>query len=169
MTHVAASVAAVAAVKINCCPPSASLSSLFVSWLPPAQTRKIGRDITGRGGWKGSEMVDRARKRCLFYKERGRAPFFFLCATTSFFCSLFWSFFSVTIAPMALCLRVPLAAPRLSFPPSLTHSLFILGFTVSIPEGRSIACNGLSMKSPLRCWRKEAPLNRTLTLFLRSF
>lgn len=52
---------------------------------------------------------------------------------------------------------------------SLARSLFILGFTVSIPEGRSIDCNSLSMKSPLCCWRKETPLNRMLTLFLRSF
>lgn len=76
MTHVAASVAAVAAVKISGCPPSASLFSLFVSWLPPAGAE----DPTGhygRRGWEGSEMVDRVRKRCLFYKERGRAPFFF--------------------------------------------------------------------------------------------
>lgn len=52
---------------------------------------------------------------------------------------------------------------------SLARSLFILGFTVSIPEGRSIDRNSLSMKSPLCCWRKETPLNRMLTLFLRSF
>lgn len=44
---------------------------------------------------------------------------------------------------------------------SLTHSLSILGFTASIPEGRSIDCNSLSMKSPLCYWRKETSFNRT--------
>lgn len=71
---------------------------------------------------------------------------------------------------MLFCLCVSLTV---WIPPSLSlthsHSLFILGFTVSIPEGRSIDCNSLSMKSPLCCWRKETSFNRTITLFLCSF
>lgn len=49
---------------------------------------------------------------------------------------------------------------------SLSHLLSILGFTLSIPEGRSIDCNRRSMKSPLCYWRKETSFNRTITLFL---
>lgn len=40
-------------------------------------------------------------------------------------------------------------------------SLPIIGFTVSIPEGRSIDSNSLSMKSPVCYWRKETSFNRT--------
>lgn len=71
---------------------------------------------------------------------------------------------------MLFCLCVSLAAwipPPLSL--TLARSLFILGFTVSIPKGRSIDCNSFSMKSPLCCWRNETSFNWTITLFLCSF
>lgn len=52
---------------------------------------------------------------------------------------------------------------------SFSLSLSILGFTVSIPEGRSIDCNSLSMKSPLCYWRKEMSFNRTDNSLLLFF
>lgn len=145
------------------CPPC--LSVLCVYFLTSSRTG-WGSDST----FQGFEMVDQSRKRCLFYKEHGQAPHF-MCAMTFSFCSslfCFWLLFLCNSAQMLLCLCVSLAA-WIPPPLSLSHSLFILGFTVSIPEGRSIDCNSLSMKSPLCCWRKETPLNGMLTLFLRSF
>lgn len=77
MTHVAAAVLVVAAVEISGCPPSASLSSLFVSWLPLAQAPRIRRDITGGGGGRALKWLTGLEKDVCSTKNAAGLHFFF--------------------------------------------------------------------------------------------
>lgn len=114
-------------------------------------------------------MVDQERKKvCSTKNINGLYILCVLCLSPFVpHCSFSHSYSPVTMQNAILPLRFShCMTPSTSL--SLSHSLFILGFTVSIPKGRSIDCNSLSMKSPLCCWKKET-FNRTITLFLCSF
>lgn len=123
MTHVAGSVAAVAAVKISGCPPSASLSSLFVSWLPPAQAPRIRRDITVGGGGRALKWLTGLEKDVCSTKNADGLHFFFFFMRYDFLL-----LFPVLV--LFLCNNrsdgaLPLCSSRRTspLPPSLPHSL----------------------------------------------
>lgn len=110
-----------------------------------------------------------SREKTLYHKEHQQALHFvsvssLSCCFSLFFLSLIFSCNTTEhyFASVFLCLHE-------SLHPSFSLSLSILGFIVFIPEGQSIDCNSLSMKSPLRYRRKETVFNRTdnsLLLFL---
>lgn len=113
-----------------------------------------------RGYWKAWPAE---KKRCAT-KDINRLHF--VSARSLSLCS-FSHFYSLVTQLNAI---LPLCFSHCMDPStSLSLSLSILGFTVSIPEGRSIDCNSLSMKSPLCYWRKEMSFNRTDNSLLLFF
>lgn len=119
---------------------SATIHSVFLSSLTD-----WGSTSTALGYWNGWPAE---KKLCT--KNISRLYILCVLCLSPFVaqCSYFHSYSPVT----QLNAILPLCFPRcMNSPPpfSLSLSLSILGFTVSIPEGRSIDCNSLSMKSPL--------------------
>lgn len=111
-----------------------------------------------------TEKLDQQRKKLCATKDINRLHF--VSARSLSLCS-FSHFYSLVTQLNAI---LPLCFSHCMDPStSLSLSLSILGFTVSIPEGRSIDCNSLSMKSPLCYWRKEMSFNRTDNSLLLFF
>lgn len=150
----------------SCCKQHWQTTLLYVfCFFPPLLALRSTR-IYQLNSWLLKWLTSREKALC--HKEHQQALHFWVLGLSPFVphCSFSHSYSPGTQLKVTMLLCFSLSA---WIPPPLSLFLSILGFTVSIPEGRSIDCNSLSMKSPLCYWRKETSFNRTdnsLPLFL---